>query len=173
MKAKLKAAKGAGVLVEVDEKVFPRSVTVAAAYVFIDRCYLRLERGERGRLAVRMKAKPGQPDAAVKDLAADFENELLHQLMRHQVSESTAGLREVLVGRALLSAEPQDSPEGAAPGCESCADQDYLDDPLGIAVPWEEKYGDEAKDSKNGPHDENDGQGKHDKHDKKEDGSGA
>ena len=139
--------------VAVDEKVFPRPVSIAAAYRFLDRCYVRLESAARGRLKVFLMGKQKISPAELGDLAHEFENELLHQLMRHQVSEQTTGLREVLVGRALLSADPEppgpDANEDArAPeaSSEDAADLDYLDDPLGIAVPWEEKYGDDQGD---------------------------
>ncbi len=148
--------KGNRIEVAVDEKVFPRQVSIAAAYRFLDRCYIRLESGARNRLKVSLKGKHKTSRAKLDALAHEFENELLHQLMRHQVSEQTTGLREVLVGRALLSADPDqaalDSPAPAGdaqpPGgqAEEDADLDYLDDPLGIAVPWEEKYGDGGDD---------------------------
>jgi len=126
-----------------DEKVYPRSVSIAAAYRFTDRCYIRLARAGRGKLEVRLKVKDGQAGEGLQQLAEEFSNELLQQLMRHQVAEQTSGLREVLVGRALLSAEPVEAlgPEPDQP--EGEGDLDYLDDPLGIAVPWEEKYGDD------------------------------
>lgn len=128
--------------VQVDEKVFPRDVVVASAYMFLDRCYIRLERAPRRRILVRIKGKKKLSKNQLANLADEFENELLHQLIRRQVAERTDGLREVVVGRALFSAEPGDE-ESAEAGPQD--DMDYLDDPLGIAVPWEEKYGDEKK----------------------------
>ncbi len=125
--------------VQVDEKVFPRQVVVAAAYMFLDRCYVRLEREPRSRVRVQIKGKKKLSSKQLANLADEFENELLHQLIRRQVAERTDGLREVIVGRALLSAEPE--AEESVPA-EPQDDLDYLDDPLGIAVPWEEKYGD-------------------------------
>lgn len=127
----------------VDEKVFPRAVSVAAAYRFLDRCYVRLERSGRGKLSIFLKGKRKLAKARLDDLAGEFDNELLHQLMRHQVAERTDTLREVLVGRALLSAEPVEGFALDGQNEQSMdTDLDYLDDPLGIAVPWEEKYGD-------------------------------
>lgn len=127
---------------EVDEKIFNRQVSMAAAYCFLDRCYVQLARAGRGKLLVQLKGKTKLAKKKLATLAADFENELLHQHMRHQVAEQTTQLREVLVGRALLSAEPEAFEAGTCEEPE--ADLDYLDDPLGIAVPWEEKYGDES-----------------------------
>lgn len=126
------------VSVQIDEKVFPRAVVVSAAYMFLERCYIRLEREPRSRVVARIKGKKKLSRNQLANLADEFENELLHQLIRRQVAERTDGLREVIVGRALLSAEPD---QGEAAGAEPQEDLDYLDDPLGIAVPWEEKYG--------------------------------
>lgn len=125
----------------VDEKIFPRPVTVAAAYVFIERCYVKLESAPHRRIQVQLKGKKKLGKSALARLAEEFENELLHQLIRHQVAEKTGSLREVIVGRALFSAEPEAEPEQEA----GEQDLDYLDDPLGIAVPWEEKYGDDKE----------------------------
>jgi His-Xaa-Ser system protein HxsD len=128
--------------IQVDEKLFPREVVVSAAYMFLDRCYLRLEQAPRRHVLVQIKGKKKLSKNQLTNLAEEFENELLHQLIRRQVAERTDGLREVIVGRALFSAEPA---EGEAAPDEPQDDMDYLDDPLGIAVPWEEKYGDDKK----------------------------
>ncbi len=136
---------------DVDEKVFPRQVSVAAAYRFLDRCYVLLERAGRGKLAVSLKGKKKMARARLDELADEFGSELLHQLMRHQVAAQTDGLREVLVGRALLSAEPVEAFDQEDALLETDdADLDYLDDPLGIAVPWEEKYGDHQGEDEKG-----------------------
>ncbi len=130
--------------VVLDEEVFPRPVGLAAAYRFIDRCYVLVESRPRRRLSVRLKGKQPLAAPALVALAGEFRNELLHQLVRHQVAERTDRLRAAIVGRALLSADTELAAEAAAPA--PAADPlDFQDDPLGIAVPWEEKYGDQPK----------------------------
>jgi His-Xaa-Ser system protein HxsD len=131
-----------------DEAVFPRPVGLAAAYRFLDRCYVLVESRPRRHLHVRLKGKEPLTATALDALAGEFGNELLHQLVRHQVSERTEQLRAAIVGRALLSADASlalDETLPAAPGDPL----DFQDDPLGIAVPWEEKYGDQRKGAKN------------------------
>jgi len=130
-----------------DEGVFPRPVGLAAAYRFLERCYVQLERRPQQRLHVRLKGKERLAESALLGLGEEFCNEVVHQLVRHQVSERTEQLRAVLVGRALLSAEPEQAADAAAPP-ESWSGLDYLEDPLGIAVPWEEKHGDKRKPTK-------------------------
>jgi His-Xaa-Ser system protein HxsD len=146
MKSKIQATKNL-VSFQVDERIFPRSVVVGAAYMFIDRCYVQLARAPKKFVVVSLKGKKKISKQRLDLLVGEFENELLHQLVRSKVSEKTDSLREVIVGRALLSAEPVMQDAGVDSG-ESETDQelDYLDDPLGIAVPWEEKYGDEKED---------------------------
>ncbi len=141
MDIKIEAAKNRA-RCEIDEKIYTRGVVVSAAYLFLDRCYVRLESAPKKHIVVQLKGKRKTAKARLRALADEFGNELMHQLMREQVAEKTDGLREILVGRALLSAVPMED-EGSLP--ESEEEQDYLDDPLGIAVPWEEKYGDEEE----------------------------
>ncbi|MBI5489705.1 MAG: hypothetical protein HY905_20395 [Deltaproteobacteria bacterium] len=133
--------------VVLDEGVFPRPVGLAAAYRFLERCYVQLERRPGRRLAVRLKGKSPLDEEVLLGLGEEFHNELVNQLVRHQVAERTDQLRAVIVGRALLSAEPAEA-VAAAPAAEDASCLDYLEDPLGIAVPWEEKHGEKRKTTK-------------------------
>ncbi|NMB75139.1 MAG: hypothetical protein GYA21_08415 [Myxococcales bacterium] len=123
----------------VDEKLYPREVSLAAAYRFLDRFYVRAERVPPERLRFTFKPRPSATEMAPDGIEDSFHDELLQQLMRHQVAEATAGIREVLVRTALQAAEGNPTAlDGNAGGSDTAG---YLDDPLGIAVPWEEKYG--------------------------------
>jgi len=141
--------KSNSVAVVLDEGIFPRPVGLAAAYRFLDRCYVLLETRPKGLLQVQLKGKEALDASSLRALAGEFDNELVHQLVRHQVSERTEQLRAAIVGRALLSADPSLSGETVEPGAPEQS-LDYKDDPLGIAVPWEEKYGDRKKRGKKG-----------------------
>jgi len=142
MELKLEGATNRVVLT-VDEKFFPRPVVLQAAYHFIEHCYVRLSREKGKKIKVQLKGKRKLSRRRLDQLAGEFENEMLHQLIRQQVAQQTDKLREVLVGRALLSAEP---PAAEAEVPAAGEEMDYLEDPLGIAVPWEEKYGDQEED---------------------------
>ncbi len=122
----------------VDEKLYPREVSLAAAYRFLDRFYVRVERVPPERLKLTFKYRPSAAEEAKERIEDAFHDELLQQFMRHQVAEATAGIREVLVRTALQAAEGEASTGG---GMTDTSEPGYLDDPLGIAVPWEEKYG--------------------------------
>lgn len=131
----------------VDPNVYPLEVVMGAAYVFVDRCFLLLDRVDGGRVRVTFTARPEAAPGSLAAMAGEFQNELLAQALRARLTERHEKLREALVARALFGAAPEMAP--AAPtdaqlGVEGrflpAEGDDYLDDPLGIAVPWEEKY---------------------------------
>jgi len=131
-----------------EESLWPRPAILQAAYHFIDRCYVKLERAGAKKITVRLKGKKKLSARRLMELADEFGNELLHQFMREQLSRRAGRLREIILERALLSAQPAEGNEPLpVEGSTISADADYLEDPLGIAVPWEEKYG-ESKDEK-------------------------
>ena len=127
--------------VEVQKGLNPLEVIYGASYQFIDRCYVRLEQGEDGRIAIHLKPKPDS-DVDIEALAGEFQNELLNQAFRRKIAKRTGKIRDMVVQRALYSAVPEQSYAEDMEG----DDLDFLDDPLGIAVPWEEKFDSGSKD---------------------------
>jgi His-Xaa-Ser system protein HxsD len=125
---------------KVDMSIYPLSAVYAAAYVFLDRAYVLLDKGAKNQVIVQLKGKEELTEPKKTALRGEFGNELLNCALRESIAKENVKIREYVVGQALYSSV-QDMT--AAP-----ADADYLDDPLEIAVPWEEKYGDKAKSKK-------------------------
>lgn len=131
-------------LVEKDEvvldlllRIYPLESILSACYRFVDRCYVFLDQPETRKIRVSLKPKQIPRNKDLSAIVGEFSNELLHQSLRLKIAARTSSIREMVVGRALLSAEPMGIPQE-----EDLFDSaDYLEDPLGIAVPWEEKYG--------------------------------
>lgn len=149
--------------VSVDESLYPIEAVLGAAYVFLDRCFVFLDRSPDGAIRVQLRPKPG-PSAST-DLAGEFQNELLGQALRHRIAARHEKVRETIVARALFGAAPRlsepevegvpeaptDEQLGVEPRFVPVESDDYLDDPLGIAVPWEEKYGKPAEEGAGAP----------------------
>jgi hypothetical protein len=77
-----------------------------------------------------------------KRLLADrFRNELLHATLRLQISKNNKKIREYIVGTALGSSLPVSDLFTLGKDQSKDGLVDPLDDPLKIALPWEEKYG--------------------------------
>jgi His-Xaa-Ser system protein HxsD len=132
--------------VVVDPGVYPIEAVMASAYVFVDRCYVLLDKLPDGRIKVALTAKAGTSDAQLAAVSGEFQNELLAQALRREVASRHEHVREAIIARALFGAAPlvdgaPAEPPGLDPRFLPAEDDDYLEDPLGIAVPWEEKYG--------------------------------
>ena len=136
----------ASVTLSLHEGVYPLASVHGAAYLFLPRVWLRLDRDRSGRLLVRLSPRPGQPAdrAALEALAGEFANELTNQYVREQVAARTTRVREAVVGRALLGAlgtGDELSGLGGDAGAGSPFDADPDADPLGIAQDWEIRFG--------------------------------
>lgn len=123
--------------VEFDEALYPKDAIYGAAYIFIDRCYVKLDRVADDKVSVRFKLKAGL-DHDLDELAGEFENELLGQAWRRMITDENRQLIEQITTRALTGA-------AGPPGLDDLLGMDIdddtaFDDPLGIAMSWEEKY---------------------------------
>jgi His-Xaa-Ser system protein HxsD len=127
------------VSLSVDETLYPLDAVYGAAFTFLDRCYVLLDRPEPSRLRVTLTGKrPSSDPEALRALLGELGNELLASAWRQQLARDQRPLVEAVTVRAM---------EGAlgGPSLEELArfefDDEALEDPLGIAVAWEDKYG--------------------------------
>ena len=121
--------------------VYPLEAIYGASYIFIDKAYIFLDR--RGKdIEVVLRPKEASTVGQVESLAGEFTNELLNYILRINLSKENKKIRQYLVERALFSSVKEEEGDGGS----SLADLGYSfeEDPLGIAVPWEEKYGSSA-----------------------------
>jgi len=123
---------------EVDETLYPLEALYGAAYIFIDRCYVLLDRPQPGRWVVTLAPKSGGSDAAaLRALVGEFANELLSCAWRHQITQANRAVIEQVTSQAIAGAM-------GPPTLDELEKFDFsgetFEDPLGIAVSWEEKY---------------------------------
>ena len=134
------------VSVEFDETFYPRDAIYGAAYIFIDRCYVRLERPGAGRVAVRLERKPST-QATLEELVGEFQNELLGQAWRRQILDENRALLERVSARAVAGSA---GPPGLDDLLQIDTSGEAFDDPLGIAMSWEDRYKKKPGDSGGG-----------------------
>lgn len=121
-----------------EEDIYPKDVVFGAAYVLLDRAFVHVDRKD-GRLIVAVRPKPGVTIDA-RSVAGEFENEALAQAWRREILNENRALIESVTMRAFGGA-------AGPPGLDDLLDAslgdvgDAFDDPLGIAMSWEEKYG--------------------------------
>lgn len=122
----------------VDEALYPLEALYGAAYVFIDRAYVFLDRPEAGRVRVVLSPKTeGAEVEALRGLVGEFTNELLSCAWRHRITQENKALIESVTMQAIAGAM-------GPPSLDDLASFDFteepFEDPLGIAMSWEEKY---------------------------------
>ncbi len=105
-----------------------------AAYAFLDKAYIFFDNKSPKKILVSLKSKKNSTKKQLENLKDEFLNELLSCETRARLSKNNKKIREFIVGQALFSAVGES---------EEDFDDSFNseDDPLGIAVPWEEKYG--------------------------------
>lgn len=124
------------VSLEFDEGLYPRDAIYGAAYIFLDRCYVHLDRPSGGRVSVALRLK-ASTSASLDDLAGEFENELLGQSWRRVILEENRAIIERVSARAAAGSA---GPPGLDDLLNVDATGEAFDDPLGIAMSWEDKY---------------------------------
>lgn len=117
--------------ISLDTKIYPLEAIYGASYVFIDRAYIFLDSAVKNKIIVFIKVKNNITATELEKIKGEFLNELLNYSLRLNLSRENKRIREYIVKQALF----------AAANVEDDQLQGYEDDPLGIAIPWEEKYG--------------------------------
>ena len=127
-----------------DVGLYPRDVLYAAAYVFLDRAYVLLDR-DGTRFLVRLRGKTAIDEATLRAMAGEFENELLAQALRLKVAKANQRIIENITTRAIsgatggFAAHDRMADEPDLVDLQDPGDDGFLDDPLHIAEPWEAK----------------------------------
>ncbi len=148
----------ASVTITLQRDLYPKSALYGAAYLFIDSCYVFLDAPSPDLLSVELKSRDPIERAGLEELAGQFCNELLAQAFRCEIAEQNKDLLEVIVAQSMSSTQaPPNAEQPAAPPAFDLSELEDLDledepfeDPLGIAVSWEEKYGKNKKQKKTG-----------------------
>ena len=121
-------------------QIFPLEAVYATCYNFIDRVYIYLDK-KGDNILVSLKPKE-ESKINSRIFEGEFRNELLHNTLRMKISQNNAKIREYIIGQAVCSSLAL--PTGALPTekaqeSEQVESYSYVEDPLGIAIPWEEK----------------------------------
>lgn len=117
----------------VNTKLYPLEALLATSYLFIEKAYIILQSKGKDIVEVKFTEKKGGEIKDIEELKGEFYNELLNNALRLSVAKRNKIIRQCIVHKALFSAFS--GSETLAPDTTA----DYNDDPLGIAIPWEEK----------------------------------
>ena len=118
---------------DLDEELYSRDAVYGAAYLFIDRCYAFLARPADKTIRVRLRAKKQTAAEQMEALAGEFANELLNQMLRQRIGDSTAKIREYYMARAFFSSDTDSTVSELLAELDS---EELEEDVLEVEVPW-------------------------------------
>ena len=131
----------------IDEDLYPRDAVYGAAYLFVDRCWIYLSRPGDKQIEVRLKPKGDSSPELLESLAGEFANELLNQVLRVRIGDSTGKIREYYMARAFFSTTTQSSIDQLLAELD---DEELAEDDLEISVPWDAPAEDPGQDGSEG-----------------------
>jgi His-Xaa-Ser system protein HxsD len=113
-------------LVSINPKIYSLDVVYSAAYVLLDKAHIILDGDPEEEIIAEIIPKG---ENTLKELAENFNEELLNYSVYKTQTEKNKGIRQAIMQRALLTG--------------GFDEEEETEDPEGIAVPWEEKYGED------------------------------
>lgn len=153
------AVKSETAVIKFHKSLYSTDALFGTAFVFLDRCYVHLDMVGDDHIEVTLALRPDS-GLSLAALAGEFKNEMVNQALRFKLAKQTEKVRTMIVGRAIGEAVPAEETAGDSRTYHSVPDLppevakllseeeeslDFLDDPFGIAVPWEEKYNKDKK----------------------------
>ena len=126
----------------VDPATYSLDALYGAAYVFIDRCFVLLDKPDTSYRVTLAWKKSEPTEDQLRALVGEFANELLSCAWRAKITEDSRALIESVTAQALGGAI-------GPPTLDELEKFDFSDetfeDPLGIAMSWEEKHRKKAR----------------------------
>ncbi len=130
------------VTLRVDPAVYSLDALYGAAYIFIDRCFVLLDKPDAAYRVTLAWKKGEATEDGLRTLVGEFTNELLSCAWRAKISQDSRALIESVTAQALGGAL-------GAPTLDDLEKFDFSDetfeDPLGIAMSWEDKHRKKAR----------------------------
>lgn len=126
----------------VSEELYPLEVIQGAAYLFLDRCYVWMDRPADRQVLIRLRLKAGaqagegsaeRVAGGLEQMAGEMSNELLNQALRRNIGQSNARIREFIMARAFFAA---DTPSTVDRLLAELDEEEMASAPLEIQVPW-------------------------------------
>ncbi|HOY63325.1 MAG TPA: hypothetical protein PLK80_09275 [bacterium] len=144
-----------------DSKIFSADAILGACHKFLAKCFITLEHSEDGkRIIASLTAREGVSAEGLED---EFRAETLNYAVKQKINKGSAKIRDqifhivfnperlnALGGQLQTELETKADPDSVKLSArleklleeiESEESMGYEEDPLGIAVPWEEKHG--------------------------------
>ena len=133
-------------IIKIDTNKYPLEAILATSYKFIDRYYVSHRYLNDSDVEISFMTKK---EIELHELESEYLDELESVSMYIEMNKKNNKYRKYIVGQSLFSlANDQYENEETAFGDNQAPENNeegLQDDPLEIALPWEEKYGDKVE----------------------------
>jgi His-Xaa-Ser system protein HxsD len=151
------------VVVIIDPNIYNINIIYTTCYALIDKVYVHITGNPEFELTIELKPKE---NSDLEKLGKEFENELIKYAFYQKQHNETIGLKVLMLKRILaltdnnvqtyidenikekIEKETELINNNILPKFDDELNDDFFDDPEGIAIPWEEKYGKKQNDKK-------------------------
>jgi len=121
-------------IVFINPNIYSLEVVYSAAYVFLDKAYFILDGDPKEKIQVIIK--PKNKDIDLEKLVLDFNNELINYSVYVIQAARKQPIREAIIKRALATNIGSELSFIEEIEEEPASEEDWIDDPEGIAKPW-------------------------------------
>lgn len=134
------------VWVSINPKIYHLDVIYSAAYMFIETCYVMIDGDPVEEVIVELRPKNGAKLTDLKKVGREFNNELVNYAHYAVQCIRSAGIRETILKRVLLTHDAesvQNLPVSETEDSEKESEhhEEDLEGDDKIIVPWEGKHG--------------------------------
>ena len=131
------------IIFSIDLDLYSLDTIYGASYYLVDQMYIYLTKGSsKNKIQVYLKAKEEASKSKLEEMAGKFLNELINVGFRYKISKKNNKISERVANAALTGAyfggnnRPK---EGKKNRNFERGSRSWMDDPEGIAVPWEKR----------------------------------
>lgn len=130
-------------VMEVNTSIYPLDVIYSVAYIFLDKYYISLDGDPKN--IIRLSLTPKDKNLDSEKIESEVNNFLITYSFYKNQSSKNSSLRQMMLQAALFASEEVETAQDTNTKedielPEELKDADYLEDPEGIAIPWEIKY---------------------------------
>ncbi len=130
------------VLLSINPAIYPLELVYSAAYILMDKAYIILGGDPKEKILVEIRQKRKEQD--LRQLAMEFNNELLNYAVYKTQSEKNKTLRETILQRILLTNDPNYFAVVQGAQAQQTEKDEPIEDPEGIMRTWEETNHEQA-----------------------------
>ena len=140
------------------KELISKDILLRVCFTFIDKYYIYLDVDIENWI-IRIRSK-NESSFTLDDIEGEFRNSLINESLRDQLIKDTKVVKELIVTKALYGAKSEESlskfniinKEEALKNFKEkfvfneAKVDDYINDPLGISLPWEQRNTNKQKD---------------------------